>query len=407
MDTLNTSSESILSRTIIQFVGPFKQRATNNSPGDFWLTLPIFATECAERFNFYGFTALLTLYFQQHLHYGTQQAAANFNYFQALCYCTPLLGSWFADQYLGKYRTIVYFTLIYLSGQLLLPLSSLLQEEVTWTKLLTFLSLFLIALGTGGIKPCVSAFGAEQVEWRHKVRLQCTAVSLERNALSTSQLSKDFVDPLLQMNDNFNDDMVEEQVSNGYPIDASHTSVEDRLNTTIYFARFYLCINMGAIAGQLICPWTKQVFGWSGAYFVSASVLLLSLVTFLNGMRFTGYVHIQKESSPTLLHHIRHTVVSFSSIFFHRNDQNNQLYRTTRAIEEWRCILRISLLLSPIAIFWMCWSQQGATWIQQLSLMEMPRIFDIQMNPAQWTAWNPLSKWLYIVINHFQSFFLL
>ncbi|GJQ09166.1 hypothetical protein GpartN1_g957.t1 [Galdieria partita] len=381
MDTPSTASESIVSRTLIQLVGPFKQRATSTSPGDFWLTLPIFATECAERFNFYGFTALLTLYFQQHLKYATQQAAANFNFFQATCYCTPVLGSWLADQFLGKYRTIVYFTLLYLSGQLILPFSSLLQIEMTLTKLLTFLSLFLIALGTGGIKPCVSAFGAEQVEWRHRIRVHCTATSSERNFSSNSLLSEDFDDNL--------DDVVLEQVSNGYPNDMTNTSVGASLNTTIYFARFYLFINVGAIAGQLICPWTRQVFGWSAAYFVSAIVLFLSLVTFLSGLHFTGYIHIQKKSSTTLLHHIRNTIVRFSNRFFHNNEQNNNHSTTTRATEEWHCIVRISLLLSPIAIFWMCWSQQGATWIQQLSLMEMPRIFNTEMSPAQWTAWNP------------------
>lgn len=383
MNRLDTLPQSVLSRTRIQLVGPFKQSAITSSFSNFWLTLPIFATECAERFNFYGFTALLTLYFQQHLQYAAQQAAANFNFFQALCYCTPLFGSWLADQYFGKYQTILYCSLLYLSGQLILPVSSLLPIESTFTKFLTFFSLFLVALGTGGIKPCVSAFGAEQVEWRHRIRVGYSTATLEHGVSSLRQLSKDFkTHASLQDEDNFVDTLME-QISNGYPNDMN-LSTSDSLVTTTYFARFYLFINIGAIAGQLMCPWIQQVVGWSGAFFVSAAVLFLSLVIFLRGMRCTGYIHIQKRTHP------RHDV-HFSTIQSNHNQENH----CTSSREEWHCILRISLLLSPIALFWMCWSQQGATWIQQLSWMEMPRIFKTQLNPAQWTAWNPFSKSIY------------
>jgi dipeptide/tripeptide permease len=378
---------------LLQIVGPFQKRATSNSPSDFWLTLPIFATECAERFNFYGFTALLTLYFQQHLQYATQQAAANFNFFQAVCYCTPLLGSWLADQYLGKYRTIVYFTLLYLFGQLLLPISALLSAEATWTKVLTFLSLFLIALGTGGIKPCVSAFGAEQVEWRHKLHRTGGILELKNVVSSEQPFSKNFEVESSSLQDNEDErELMVERVSNGHS-NVRQGSVASSLVTSVYFARFYLFINIGAIAGQLICPWVKQFFGWCGAFFVSAFVLLLALVIFLSGMHVMGYIHIQKTYRTSLHHSVRNNTATLLSSSYPTNDQN--IHRGRRTQEEWHSILRVTLLLSPIAVFWMCWSQQGATWIQQLSLMEMPRIFQKQMNPAQWAAWNPFSTLQY------------
>jgi MFS family permease len=69
-----------------------------------------------------------------------------------------LLGGYLSDSYLGKYRTILYFVMVYLVGTAVLALSALGLSVAG-----TLVGLALIALGTGGIKPCVSAFGGDQV----------------------------------------------------------------------------------------------------------------------------------------------------------------------------------------------------------------------------------------------------
>src|SRR4051812_48739302 len=76
-------------------------------------------------------------------------------------YFFPLLGGWLADRYLGKYRTILYLSLVYCAGHACLA-------AFESNKLGFFVGLFLIALGSGGIKPCVSAFVGDQFDQTNK-----------------------------------------------------------------------------------------------------------------------------------------------------------------------------------------------------------------------------------------------
>ena len=72
-------------------------------------------------------------------------------------------GAIVADQYLGKYLTIVYFSIIYMIGILILFVTSLpvaIEHGVAYGGLIT--AMIVIGLGTGGIKPNVSPLIAEQ-----------------------------------------------------------------------------------------------------------------------------------------------------------------------------------------------------------------------------------------------------
>ena len=88
--------------------------------------------------------------------------------FNTFAYAFPLLGAIIADSYLGKFRTILYFCLIYCLGSVVLAVTAI--PGVTeggdgrpqaWG---VFMGLALLAIGTGGIKPCVSSFGGDQFE---------------------------------------------------------------------------------------------------------------------------------------------------------------------------------------------------------------------------------------------------
>src|SRR6516225_1160986 len=126
----------------------------------------IVSTEACERFSFYGMTSILTLYLQ-HLFLQHNAAtptidveAAAFakervHLFNAAVYYLPLLGGFLADKYFGRYRTILGLSLFYCLGHGSLALF----EGKEWG---VYLGLGLIALGAGGIKPCVSAFVADQ-----------------------------------------------------------------------------------------------------------------------------------------------------------------------------------------------------------------------------------------------------
>ena len=137
----------------------------------------IVSTEACERFSFYGMTSILTLYLQ-HLfvqHHGDTAAALTesakavvehdaeafakevVHLFNAAVYYLPLLGGFLADRYFGRYRTILGLSLFYCLGHGALALFEGREAGI-------YLGLALIALGAGGIKPCVSAFVADQFD---------------------------------------------------------------------------------------------------------------------------------------------------------------------------------------------------------------------------------------------------
>lgn len=122
----------------------------------------IIGNEAAERFCFYGLRAVLVIYMTQYLRARSGELApmtesdSNFWYhlFLASNYFFPTLGALLSDSLWGKYRTIFWISLVYCAGCIALA-----ADE---TRLGLFAGLGLIALGSGGIKPCVSAHVGDQ-----------------------------------------------------------------------------------------------------------------------------------------------------------------------------------------------------------------------------------------------------
>uniref|UniRef100_A0AAQ6A410 Solute carrier family 15 member 1 n=1 Tax=Amphiprion ocellaris TaxID=80972 RepID=A0AAQ6A410_AMPOC len=139
----------------------------------------IVVNEFCERFSYYGMRAVLVLYFKYFLLWDDDFATTIYHTFVALCYLTPILGAIIADSWLGKFKTIIYLSIVYTIGQVVMAVSAI--HDITDTDrdgtpdnmslhiALSMLGLLLIALGTGGIKPCVAAFGGDQFE-DHQVR---------------------------------------------------------------------------------------------------------------------------------------------------------------------------------------------------------------------------------------------
>lgn len=143
-----------------------------------WRACPfILGNECCERLAYYGISTNLVTYLTRKLHQGNVYAARNVTTWQGTCYLTPLIGAVLADAYWGRYWTIAVFSTIYFIGMGTLTLSasvpafkppacveSVCPEATAAQYAIFFLGLYLIALGTGGIKPCVSSFGADQFD---------------------------------------------------------------------------------------------------------------------------------------------------------------------------------------------------------------------------------------------------
>ncbi|HSN84721.1 MAG TPA: POT family MFS transporter [Polyangiales bacterium] len=122
----------------------------------------IVANEAAERYSYYGMRAILVIFMTRFLLdargeldvMNEEQAKTWFHGFVTAVYFFPILGAIISDAFLGKYRTILALSVVYCLGHLTLALDE--------TRLGLALGLGLIAVGSGGIKPCVSAHVGDQ-----------------------------------------------------------------------------------------------------------------------------------------------------------------------------------------------------------------------------------------------------
>jgi POT family proton-dependent oligopeptide transporter len=195
----------------------------------------IIGNEAAERFSFYGMRTILTIFMVNYLWLmgdtATQQmsdaeATKRFHLFVALVYATPILGALLADLVLGKYRVIMLLSVVYCLGHGALALMGMAGEAGTWL----VAGLWLIAIGSGGIKPCVSAHVGDQFG------------SLNRHLLPR------------------------------------------------IFNWFYWSINLGAFVSTLLTPWLLEWYGPHWAFGVPGVLMALATIVFWMGR--TKFVHI-------------------------------------------------------------------------------------------------------------------
>jgi peptide/histidine transporter 3/4 len=98
------------------------------------------------------------------LNYSNAEADVQYSAWSGFCYVTPLIGGYIADKYLGRYKTILVFCLIYLVGLIMVVIGSVPGEV---NAAFFFPAIYLVAIGTGGIKPNVSTMGADQFDDRY------------------------------------------------------------------------------------------------------------------------------------------------------------------------------------------------------------------------------------------------
>ncbi|ONK60138.1 uncharacterized protein A4U43_C08F14790 [Asparagus officinalis] len=205
-----------------------------------WRACPfILGTECCERLAYYGIATNLVSYLTKKLHQGNVTAARNVTTWQGTCYLTPLIGAVLADAYWGRYWTIAVFSSIYVLGMGTLTLSasvpafkppacvqSICPEASAAQYSIFFFGLYLIALGTGGIKPCVSSFGADQ----------------------------------------FDD-----------------TDPAERVKKGSFFNWFYFSINIGALISSSFLVWVQDNWGWGLGFGIPTLFMGLAIGSFFLG----------------------------------------------------------------------------------------------------------------------------
>ncbi len=190
----------------------------------------IVSNEAAERFSYYGMRSILVVFMTKYLlddsgalaTMSEEDAKGYYHLFTMSVYLFPLIGSVVADAFFGKYRTIVWLSLVYCLGHLALALDE--------TRLGLLTGLTLIAVGSGGIKPCVSAHVGDQFGPRNEGLLPRV------------------------------------------------------------FMWFYWSINLGAFLSQLATPWLLEHHGPSLAFGVPGILMALATISFWMGRN--RFVHI-------------------------------------------------------------------------------------------------------------------
>ncbi|KAG8366601.1 hypothetical protein BUALT_Bualt17G0096800 [Buddleja alternifolia] len=143
------------------------------------ITMPfIFANEICEKLAVVGFSTNMISYLTSQLHLPLTKAANTLTNFGGTAAMTPLLGAFVADAFAGRFWTITIASIIYQIGMISLTLSAVLpklrpppcknnqicQEADSSQLAILYVSLLLTALGSGGIRPCVVSFGADQFD---------------------------------------------------------------------------------------------------------------------------------------------------------------------------------------------------------------------------------------------------
>jgi POT family proton-dependent oligopeptide transporter len=165
-------------------------RFFKSHPTGFWF---FFWGEFAERSSYYGMRAILALYMADRLGISQANAGTFMSFFIAACYFLPLVGGYVADNYFGKYWTIVGFSVPYILGHFILGI------EDFW---FLVIALSLLAMGSGVFKPNISTLmGLTYDQYRPgNTRLRSDAFAIFYFAINFGAALSQFAMPPIRTN---------------------------------------------------------------------------------------------------------------------------------------------------------------------------------------------------------------
>jgi POT family proton-dependent oligopeptide transporter len=352
----------------------------------------IIANEGCERFSFYGMRNILTPFLISSLLLFLPEAQRAgeakdvFHTFVIGVYFFPLLGGWLADRFFGKYNTVFWLSLVYCAGHACL---AAFEDNVRGF----YLGLFLIALGSGGIKPLVSSFVGDQFDHTNKDRAK------------------------------------------------------------VVFDAFYWIINFGSFFASLLMPVFLRDYGPAVAFGIPGILMLIATLVFWSGRK--KYVHVPPSAAdPHAFTRVARTallaqkagagrpglavacigaagavaslamspswgfviaactalvlLLAFGGIGVAMQLERARGIHPDEAVDGVRGVLRVLVVFALVTPFWSLFDQKASTWIVQAGGMLRPTLHlfgsDFRFEPAQMQALNPLLVMLLIPINNLAVF---
>ncbi|XP_021732367.1 protein NRT1/ PTR FAMILY 5.6-like [Chenopodium quinoa] len=150
------------------------------STGSWKASFFIIAIEFSERLSYFGIATNLITYMTKVMHQDLKTAANSVNIWTGVTTVMPLLGGFLADAYTGRYFMILFSAILYVLGLGLLTMTQYVPSLKPCSttpntcdhaskvhEVVFFIAAYLVALATGGHKPCLESFGADQFDDNH------------------------------------------------------------------------------------------------------------------------------------------------------------------------------------------------------------------------------------------------
>ena len=282
--------------------------------------------EAAERYSYYGMRSILVIFLTTYLMIEKNTAVSDYHLFAGLCYFFPVIGAYVSDRFLGKYKTILYLSIVYCLGHLCLALF-----EHSYTGF--YMGLMLIAVGSGGIKPCVSAHVGDQFKKGQE-----------------SQLKK-------------------------------------------IFDLFYFMINFGSFFSTLITPWTLEAYGPGVAFGVPG--ILMAIATFIFWLGRNTFVHVPPTGKQP--HGTGAVLISAIKHFSQRGEYGPLggalIDHPKEKVDDLKAVFHVFKIFAGISIFWALFDQHASSWVLQAKEMDLVvNMFgsSFTLLPSQIPGLNPI-----------------
>ncbi|CAH1788218.1 unnamed protein product [Owenia fusiformis] len=302
----------------------------------------ILGNEFCERFSYYGIRTILVIYLSQWLKFSEDTSTAIYHMFVMLCYFSPLFGAMLADGFIGKYKTILYLSILYAIGNAIVSFTAFPPPESAGP----IIGLIVIGIGTGGIKPCVSSLGGDQ----------------------------------------FAENQVKQRAT--------------------FFSIFYFAINAGSVLSTFITPILRadvQCFGgdcYPLAFGVPTLLMIVALLLFVAG------TNLYKRNPPSgnvignFFCSIGRAIKNKCGIRGKLQKEHWLDYADDRYdaqfLSDVKDVLRVLLLFIPLPVFWALFDQMGSRWTLQAQKMNGKVWGDWHVKPDQISVLNPVMILLFI-----------
>ncbi|GFQ92793.1 solute carrier family 15 member 2 [Trichonephila clavata] len=298
----------------------------------------LIATEFCERLYFHGIRVILFIYLSSELSFSKNVGTRIFHGFLGVAYSTPIIGAIISDSWLGKFRTILYIYVVYISGNILMTIGSA-PNKLIVMRVVSLVGLFITSIGSGCTKPCSSAFGGDQfIKGQEKMRLH-------------------------------------------------------------FFSAFYFATKCGNLIGTIITPFLKgdvNCFNKSGCFPLAFIVITLINIfgMFMFFMGSTFYIKRRPEGSIIIsvlqcIYYALHTKATHEGKpKLHWLDYAEDRF-DKKLIRDIKCFIRLLFLYVPLPIFWALFLQKGSRWVYQGTKMNT-EVKSYFINPEHMQLLNPL-----------------